>query len=389
MIEKIASSEKIEEFLVSITETDEYKDIEYLIFSIRKRYLNYLSSYRTKQFEIPGYLKPLVDVVIEKFNNSGILTDEMLKYMLHNDINGWIRYYVTAFINPARQRQTSESIESLDKLFALILTGYILDTFGEHRIDIQKIISNEKLIYETNQYGLSIVNGVEFKRDYFVYDGKAYLYNILTNTKVINFADTMPGFAKIITEKVKSGDILLRLDERLALPINQAISYSTLDFERFYGPQFHFKDSVLEKQKTITVHINEQSLDKLLMVIKKDYNQERNEQFWHIEIEKLPYKEEKTSKTYCKTTFLHGIYFPENDYFTHIDCAINQYPIEDYLKKYSEENDNIMIDLHTKKELHYKLWGIENGKYSREVWYELMLASLEKEYQILLDEILE
>lgn len=62
--------------------------------------------------------------------------------------------------------------------------------------------------------------------------------------------------------------ILLRLDERLALPVKQAISYSTLNFEKFYGPQFHFEDKI-KKVKTIIVHFNKESSNKLLMVIKR------------------------------------------------------------------------------------------------------------------------
>lgn len=60
----------------------------------------------------------------------------------------------------------------------------------------------------------------------------------------MRFGDTMPAFARIITEQVKDGDILLRLDERLALPMNQSISYSTLNFEKYRESQFHFKDSI-------------------------------------------------------------------------------------------------------------------------------------------------
>ncbi|WP_346898836.1 hypothetical protein [Clostridium sp. UBA7503] len=82
----------------------------------------------------------------------------------------------------------------------------------------------------------------------------------------------MSGFARIITEQITTGNVLLRLDERLALPVNQAISYSTFNFEKFYGPQFHFKDSVFEKQKTIIVHMDNETCDKLLMVIKQDYD---------------------------------------------------------------------------------------------------------------------
>ena len=63
---------KITDFFLDVTETDEFKSVEYLIFSIRKQYLNYLSQARKKQFEIPKYLELLVDKAIDLFNLSGI-----------------------------------------------------------------------------------------------------------------------------------------------------------------------------------------------------------------------------------------------------------------------------------------------------------------------------
>ena len=209
------------------------------------------------------------------------------------------------------------------------------------------------MAHKTNQYDLTVVDGVEFKRDYFVFEGKAYLYSILTNTNTMRFGDTMPAFARIITEQVKDGNILLRLDERLALPINQAISYSTLNFKKYRGPQFHFKDSILKNPKTITIHIDENTVDKLLLVVKRkvDNNSKKD--------------------------------------FLHIDCTKNQYEMSEYIKKYSECEPDIPVDLHTKSnELHYKIWCIENGRYTREVWYNLMTASLNEKYRTLLDEIL-
>ena len=54
----------------------------------------------------------------------------------------------------------SEYVKSVEELFALVLTGYILDTFRITRVDIRDIVDNEVLNHERNQYGLSIVNGV-------------------------------------------------------------------------------------------------------------------------------------------------------------------------------------------------------------------------------------
>ena len=388
-MERLFNLQTIDEFLLDITETAEYKRIEYLIFSIRMNYLHYMAISRIVKFEIPKYLENLIGIVIDKFNESGISTVDMLQYMLDNDINNWIHYYAYTFIIPVAKGEENEAVNDLSELYAFVLTGYILDTFREKRIDIKNLIEGQVLSHKTNQYDLTVVDGVEFKRDYFVFEGKAYLYSILTNTNTMRFGDTMPAFARIITEQVKDGNILLRLDERLALPINQAISYSTLNFEKYRGPQFHFKDSILKNPKTITIHIDENTADKLLLVVKKKVDNNSKKDFWHIELETLPYRYTASKGKYCITTFLHGMYYPEDDCFTHIDCTKNQYEMSEYIKKYSECEPDIPVDLHTKSnELHYKIWCIENGRYTREVWYNLMTASLNEKYRTLLDEIL-
>ena len=388
-MERLFNHQTIDEFLLDITETAEYKRIEYLIFSIRMNYLHYMDISRIVKFEIPKYLENLIGIVIDKFNESGISTVDMLQYMLDNDINNWIHYYAYTFIIPVEKGEENEAVNDLSELYAFVLTGYILDTFREKRIDIKNLVEGQVLAHKTNQYDLTVVDGVEFKRDYFVFEGKAYLYSILTNTNTMRFGDTMPAFARIITEQVKDGNILLRLDERLALPINQAISYSTLNFEKYRGPQFHFKDSILKNPKTITIHIDENTADKLLLVVKKKVDNNSKKDFWHIELETLPYRDTASKGKYCITTFLHGMYYPEDDCFTHIDCTKNQYEMSEYIKKYSECEPDIPVDLHTKSnELHYKIWCIENGRYTREVWYSLMTASLNEKYRTLLDEIL-
>lgn len=388
-MERLFNHQTIDEFLLDITETAEYKRIEYLIFSIRMNYLHYMAISRIVKFEIPKYLENLIGIVIDKFNESGISTVDMLQYMLDNDINNWIHYYAYTFIIPVAKGEENEAVNDLSELYAFVLTGYILDTFREKRIDIKNLVEGQVLAHKTNQYDLTVVDGVEFKRDYFVFEGKAYLYSILTNTNTMRFGDTMPAFARIITEQVKDGNILLRLDERLALPMNQAISYSTLNFEKYRGPQFHFKDSILKNPKTITIHIDENTADKLLLVVKRKVDNNSKKDFWHIELETLPYRDTASKGKYCITTFLHGMYYPEDDCFTHIDCTKNQYEMSEYIKKYSECEPDIPVDLHTKSnELHYKIWCIENGRYTREVWYNLMIASLNEKYRTLLDEIL-
>ena len=155
--------------MLDVIDSSEYQSVEYLVFSIRKQFLNYMSASRLKQFEIPAFLDPLVDTVIDLFNQSGISTVDMLQYMMNNDVNNWVHYYAYAFIIPVAQGQKNECVPDLNDLFAYVMTGYILDVFRETRINIEKIAQGEVLLHETNQYGLSIVNGVDFNRDYFVF----------------------------------------------------------------------------------------------------------------------------------------------------------------------------------------------------------------------------
>ena len=90
------------------------------------------------------------------------------------------------------------------------------------------------------------------------------------------------------------------------------------------------------------------------------------------------------------TTFLHGMYYPEKGIFSHIDYTKNQYSQSLYIQKYTDSRTGIPIDQYTEhRDLHYKIWCIENGTFSRETWYKLMIVSLPEVYQGLLDEILQ
>lgn len=330
-------------------------------------------------------MKPFAEFLAEQFTSSGISADAMMQYMLDNDSHGWVKYFYCIAINPTLQ---TGSVKVEGHLFFLVMTGFVFDNFRANILDLSQIINKEKFIYETNQYNLSIVQDVEFRQDYFIFDEKAYLYSMLTDTSPVVFGDTMPGFARIITDQVHTGNLLLRLDERLALPKEQAISYSSLNFERYRGPQFHFDGCNFLESKTLIVHIDSDTNDKLLMVVKKDYDSEKQLPFLHIELEALPYVTDKTRYPHVISTFLHGMYYPDNDHFTHIDYARNQYPYDDYVKKFDECAPGVSIDFYADKDMHYKIWCIENGSYSRETWYQLMMVSLPEQYRPLLDEML-
>lgn len=56
-MERLFNYQTIDEILLDITETAEYKSIEYLNFSIRMNYLHYKAISRIVKFEIPRYLE--------------------------------------------------------------------------------------------------------------------------------------------------------------------------------------------------------------------------------------------------------------------------------------------------------------------------------------------
>lgn len=393
-------NEKIEDFLLCIVESQEYEKVSYIFFNIRRSPMDYIT--RKRCVEIEPFMKPLHEYIKGKLIDLELDLDVLLSYIIEKDNHSWCFHFILTrfkrkenveefvYYNTVALGEGICSLIELDyDIFAILVLGFTISYFSKNIIDIEEIVQEEVFAYQTNQYGLTKINGAVFKRDGLCYDKKYYLYNILTDTKVIDFTDKMPAFARIITEQITSGDILYRLDERLAVPEEQIISYSTLNFEKFYGPQFRFNDSILDTKKTIIVHMDENTMDKLLMVIKQCKDM-FGESFWHIEIETLPYVDgQKKNINHIITTFLHGMYYPNKDIFTHIDYTRNQYRFSDYLLKYSESNNDVPIDYYTEKELHYKIWCVENGEYSRKTWYDFMIASLTPKYQKLLNELLQ
>ena len=377
------------EFIEDVESSTQYQSISYLVQNIRRPFLDYMQGVfhtnENKPFIIP-FTKDLHEFIKSKFSEMNINPQYFLEFMNQNDSCGWVRYFTYVYLCPLDlSEQQKESHQCDADLFISVVMGFIFDFNRKKLLYLSEITKGEVFHYETNDYKLTKAGGVEFNADYFVFDNKAYLYSLYTVTKPITFGDCMPGFARVISDEVTTGDILLRLDERLALPREQAISYSTLDFEKFYGPSFNFKGNTLTDRKTITVHYHPDTMNKLLFIVKK-CEDDSNGAFWHIEIETLPNMDKAVTGRVC-TTFLHGMYWPDREVFTHIDFARNEYDISDYKKKYvgSEEH----VDYYADKECHYKIWCIENGQYTREVWYKLIKVSLGEEYQELFDEILE
>ena len=391
----------IEEFLLEMADSDECRRINYKRLAIRK-YIGVYYAQKPVPGKIDSFMIPFRDYVKCKIEEYEIDIDALAKYMISTDESNCALFAFTTRFKPkkgitsyqyydaiARYQIISPFVCSVDMdVVALIVVSYVFDNLTSRKIDISEIVNDEVFSYEVNQYGLSNINGASFRKDGLIYDGKGYYYNVYTNKSLLSAMDSMPAFARIITDAEGDFDILYRLDERLSMPEAEYRDYTGLQFEKFYGPQFKFDGSPLKDPKTIIVHINPKNMAKLLMVIKKDFDQIISESFWHIEIETLPYPKDDYEGTYT-TTFLHGMYYPEKNIFTHIDYTKNQYGNDIYHSKYQDSQDGLPIDAYTEsRSQHYKIWCIENGAFSIKMWYMLMLVSLDKSYQVLFEEIM-
>lgn len=385
-----------ETFLLSLSESRECKDSFYKRRSINKENA-WLFKFDGTSFRDHPFLRPFKNFIRERLEQEALDIDALIQCMMENS---WATYAIETFMPRkqglsqiefmARVDQTGTLTPFVDEvnmdLLASIVEMYIFDTFCQSSFDLHDVCEHEIFTYETNQGGLTKVNGASFKNDALIFDGKAYYYNPLLPITKINDLDSVPGFATIITSIPGHYDILYRIDEQLSLPEKEYSDELHLAHEKIRGPQFRFDGSNFKLSKTITVHYDPDSLAKLLVVVKKN-NERTDEEFWHVEIETLPAPGKNGNDVI--TTFLHGLYYPNNDCFIHIDIARNQYNKDIYQQKYADTKNGIPVDMYTSsKDLHYKLWCIQNGHFSKETWYNLAIVSLNEPYQTLLNEIL-
>ena len=64
-----------------------------------------------------------------------------------------------------------------------MVVSFVFDNLYPSKVDINDIVGNEEFLYPTNQYGLTKVNGAEFKKDGLIFDSKGYFYNYFTKRK--------------------------------------------------------------------------------------------------------------------------------------------------------------------------------------------------------------
>lgn len=387
---------KLEQLMLDIIELDEFEDKRYYAIHLRKALWNI---FRFKWEGIPYFLRSICDKVSLLLSKYQINESDIIKLLTQNSNYLWVCLYI--------KRVKSSSVLNENEIMLLLLEGkdiseyvdfdndklvcslacFILDESRIKYLNFNEVTLKENFEYEITDYNLTKVDRIEFLPWGYVFKDKYYLYNLFISLEKLEVFDKKPAVFKLI-EEITNPDIYLRIDERLAVPKTEMISLETTDFERFRGIEFRFKDTILEKIKNIIVHIDPKTANKLLMVVKKDYDRELNEGFWHVELEELPYIED-SKRNRTTVTFIHAKYYYERGFFRHIDYIKNQYPFEKYCEKYKDSsNQEIKIDYYTDKINHYKIWCVEETDISEDIWYKLVCVSLRPLYRKLFNEIL-
>lgn len=390
--------QKVEDLVLEIMCLEVFEDARYYAYNLAKPLWHI---FKSKWNSIPYFLRNICEKSKRLISNSEVTLGDILNYYAKDECYWW----VASVIKRIKPQVSLNEIEILDKLLSgkdiseyvdveeeklvCSLVCYALDSNPIINLNFSEVCKSEIFEYDITDYNLTNVDNVEFLSSGYIYDKKYYLYNRCIPKSKIDLFDKKPAIFKIIEEEILDPDIYLRLDDRLAVPYTNVISLDSLNFERFRGIHFKFSKTVLKDIKNIIVHQDIKSFDKLLMVIKKDYDKELKEEFWHVEIEELP-NFKNIDRKKVTTTFIHAQYYPKTRCFSHLDFTQNQYNYEIYSKKYKDaSNTEVQIDHYTDKKNHYKIWCAEGTNIREETWYKLVKISLDTVYRKLFDEILD
>ena len=278
------------------------------------------------------------------------------------------------------------------EILAHAFAAFIIDCYPHKCSDFEQLVSEERFYYPITDYKLTKLTNVKFKQDGFIFDDKYHLYNRFIDRSPLKNGSFIPAIFYLLSQKVdfENADFFMRLDARLTVPLSEFSEGNRFLAAKYYGPSFSFSETDLHRIKTFIVHGNPESGNQLLMVIKKDFDTLLNLEFWHVELETLPFYQNSTNNKRATTTFIHGKYYPQDKVFRHIDYIKNQYAIDDYCKKYVGcTTTDRPIDFYATKECHYKIWCIENTNMSENLWHQISSVSLPAEYSVLLDEMLQ
>ncbi len=145
----LSDRDMIETFFLDIAESQEFSNIEYLFFTIRRGALEYIS--RKREADVEPFMRPLHDFIKNEFTRSCLEIDDLLSYMLENDDHGWSFFFMLTFFKRkegisegtyysavSSRTNISSFVEwDLDRFSTLIL-GFSIDKFRKIGLILEK-----------------------------------------------------------------------------------------------------------------------------------------------------------------------------------------------------------------------------------------------------------
>lgn len=346
---------------------------------------------------IPAFIHNLIDDIFEIWNGCQIDMDELLYFCFDNkfwyagmrvltakksiETDGTLLMTVMSQKLPITDYFETDNIKEI--LFAFAC--YLIEEKMISIYDLQEILNHEKLLDGHNKYGLSFLKDAAFERQGYCLGEKYYLYNCFFDISIGSAMADIPLTIELF-KMIPDVNIYMRCDNLLSVPKDKAIRTATSDFMKFRGISLLWED--IEKLvfgKEIVVHGNPKTLNKLLLIIKKDKEPDGQACF-HIELEEL-WNPERIQDDIVTLTYIHAKYVPHKKAFIHMDYSVNQYKNEIYVLKYNDTSNQHGISIDKYADIHYKVWCIEGEHIDVGMWSALVSATLDYPFRDLFAEM--
>lgn len=388
---------KLYEFNKFILESEEFQDTCYYLLCMKQPITK---AYQTLENSIPFFLRKIYAIAISNYLNFNIDVNDMLE-LLRFDSQYWhvlmrslkLKENINSIDKGILYMSLPESI-SLGEFYTWddehiigLYTSYLVSTNIKPIRNLHQLVSREVFKEEVNKYGLSLVENVEYKLQGFVHKEQYYLYNYFVQSERLEFMDYCPATFKLFHEEFKMHKVYLRLDSNLSVPKSEMFVTASYDFAHYRGISLKLDNIGELMKKEIIVHYNLENMDKLLVIIKPDFDEKLSKLFYHIEIEQLHNPDNVISDNMF-VRFIHSKYYPDLECFNHLDFSVNQYDYYVYYNKYQDYTTETDTFIDTYGDVHYKVWCVEGESISFEQWYKLVYVTLEGQFRDLLDEVL-